>query len=547
MRQEAQGLAGEDLLARRVQIRQEAQGLAGERAFPKNWNSTRRVATEAREQEAPTHNVGTAETSSTLSSHKPIPLAGYEQMSNYTRPVVEDVKPWCDGSVMVVVDNCGNCYSSSWFLIVILWAVQSPGRLRDLMGKLQDGCLEGGALFDIPLPYQGYVKAVCDLIEALQERWEERTRFAKDDDRDYHGVQEAVGLVKMLKKVPGSATTPAAGGTNEETMGLQLKRGIAIVARAFDVWWASRNEFSEMHIVATLHRSMEFDVGLQIATNNSAREAGGEPHPSSSASSSTAAPDTMRPACSLGYIVGMAMESIDTDRNVNRTDLMNIFDGVAEAARVDHIHIDGMDVWKDSCPHYNVRVKAGPLANALAVEYGLDLGEGDAVAFSWLEKGHRWQEENSIGIGDFIRSEELKELEKLERERDANKAENQPTSGAAAAAAPSPASNGNTARWPLLNRQTNTEIASDELVARALASHINQEFLLKEKQQVQADEEYARSLVSAQPTEQQASQAAQKRGSAEEDGEGWQTVRRPKNRQNQSRTKPRQQPPRQPP
>lgn len=64
---------------------------------------------------------------------------------------------------------------------------------------------------------------------------------------------------------------------------------------------------------------MEFDVGLQIAMNNSAREAGGEPHHSSSASSSTAAPDMMRPACSLGYIVGMVMENIDTDRNVNRT------------------------------------------------------------------------------------------------------------------------------------------------------------------------------------------------------------------------------------
>lgn len=92
--------------------------------------------------------------------NQPIPLVGYEQMSNYTRPVVEGVKPWYDGSVMVVIDNCGNCYSSSWFLIVILWAVQSPGRLRDLMGKLQDGCLEGGALFDIPLPYQVQVPVV---------------------------------------------------------------------------------------------------------------------------------------------------------------------------------------------------------------------------------------------------------------------------------------------------------------------------------------------------------------------------------------------------
>ncbi|CAB1121187.1 unnamed protein product [Ectocarpus sp. CCAP 1310/34] len=315
---------------------------------------------------------------------------------------------------------------------------------------------------------QGYVKAVFDLIGTLQERWEKHTRLAKDDDRDYHGVQEAVGIIKMLKTVPGLATTPAAGGTNEEAMGLQLKRGIATVARAFDVWWASRNEFSEMvracrgsnkqstlaclrfisqqwrsfhhhqllrrpisfqpnssqHIVATLHRSMEFDVGLQIAMNNSAREAGGEPHHSSSASSSMAAPDMMRPACSLGYIIGMAMENIDTDRNANRTDLMEIFDGDAEAARVNHIHIHGMDVWKVSCPHYNVRVKADPLANALAVEYGLDLGKGDAVALSWLEKSHRWQEENYVGIGDFVSSEELKELEKLERERDANKAAN---------------------------------------------------------------------------------------------------------------------------
>lgn len=55
-------------------------------------------------------------------------------------------------------------------------------------------------------------------------------------------------------------------------------------------------------------------------------------------------------------------------------------------------------------------------------------------------------------------------------------------------------------QWLLSKWQMNTEIASDELAARALASQVKQEFLFKEQQQVQADEEYERSL---QPTEQE--------------------------------------------
>lgn len=84
--------------------------------------------------------------------------------------------------------------------------------------------------------------------------------YNDDYGRDDFAVKQAVLIVKVLKDAPGSATGSAEHGINrEEPLGLQLKRGIAIVARAFDVWWANRNDFADM--VRRVHQA---DLGLQI-------------------------------------------------------------------------------------------------------------------------------------------------------------------------------------------------------------------------------------------------------------------------------------------
>ena len=36
---------------------------------------------------------------------------------------------------MVTVDNCENCFQSSWFVVGILWAVQRPQRIQELITK----------------------------------------------------------------------------------------------------------------------------------------------------------------------------------------------------------------------------------------------------------------------------------------------------------------------------------------------------------------------------------------------------------------------------
>ncbi|CBN78172.1 hypothetical protein Esi_0103_0001 [Ectocarpus siliculosus] len=258
----------------------------------------------------------------------------------------------------------------------------------------------------------------------------------------------------MLKDVPDSATRTAEGGSNKDSLGLELKRGVAIVARAFDVWWASRNDFPDMDIVTTLHSSM--DVGLQLTLMDSAREALVDPHHSPSTLPPYVPQDIMRPACSQGYIVGMAMDDMANDGNAKRTDLTETFARIStEAAeaqgRPNHTDITDILVWKASCPHYNVQVKSGPLANALASEFGLDLSKGDAVASAELREGSRWQRENAMGIGDVFDADELALLTEVARKREAA-APNPPDSSAAAPAS-SPASlaaaNRNDVQWPL--------------------------------------------------------------------------------------------------
>lgn len=95
-----------------------------------------------------------------------------------------------------------------------------------------------------------------------------------------------------------------------------------------------------------------------------------------------------------------------------KQDLTDTYASIAtEAAeaqgRPTHTSIAGMLVWKASCPHYNVHVQSGALANALASTFGLDLSEGDAVASAELREGSRWQRENAMGIDGAIDPDEL--------------------------------------------------------------------------------------------------------------------------------------------
>ncbi|CAN0068991.1 unnamed protein product, partial [Ectocarpus fasciculatus] len=417
---------------------------------------SRGAATEAGQREAPTFNTNAPEeASATPNNIEEYALTGYKEMAAHTKPVIDGVNPWSDHSVMITVDNCGNCFQSSWFVALMLWAVQRPRRVEELISKLLQGYDQGGALVHVPSRYQDYVDAVFHLLMVTKKCWGFYTSINKGDEgHDEFGIKQAVHIVQMLKRAPVSADRDS----NNDLSQLRLKRGIAIVARSFDVWWANRNGYPDMGAVSTLHRSMDFNVGLELTLARSASEAVGD-HPHSPSTLPTYVPqDTMRPACSLGYIVGMAMEDMDNDGRANRTDLTDVFTSIAtEAAQAQgrrhHTNIAGMLVWKASCPHYNVLIQPGALANALASKFGLDLSEGDAIASAELRNGSRWQQENAMGIEGAIDPEELAQLYQQQREMEAKAAASKPQETATAAApASSPssfaASNLNDEQWP---------------------------------------------------------------------------------------------------
>ncbi|CAM9564220.1 unnamed protein product [Ectocarpus fasciculatus] len=105
--------------------------------------------------DAPTLNVDEPEAPATPTRVKTFELTGFEEMATYTNPVVENITPWTDGSVMISLDNCGNCYQSSWFVVTVLWAVQCPRRLQELIIKLlHHGYSPGGALVRVPIHCQ---------------------------------------------------------------------------------------------------------------------------------------------------------------------------------------------------------------------------------------------------------------------------------------------------------------------------------------------------------------------------------------------------------
>ncbi|CAM9605584.1 unnamed protein product [Ectocarpus fasciculatus] len=229
-------------------------------------------------------------------------------------------------------------------------------------------------------------------------------------------------------------------------------------------------------MVSTLHRSMDFDVGLELTLARSASEAVGD-HPHSPSTLPTYAPrDIMRPACSLGYIVGMAVDDMDNDGWTNRTDLTDIYASIAtEAAQAQgrrhHTNIAGMLVWKASWPHYNVLIQPGALANALASNFGLDLSQGDAIASAALRNGSRWQQENAMGIEGAIDPEELAHLYQQEPEMDAKAAASKPQETAAAAAA-APASSPSSLAASNLNLNNNNRGGGGKLATcRVVSRH----------------------------------------------------------------------------
>ncbi|CAM9351478.1 unnamed protein product [Ectocarpus sp. 8 AP-2014] len=116
--------------------------------------NSRRTAEETGQRETPTFNADVNEAFATSSKVQQHRLAGYEKMATHTKPLVEGVQAWSDKSVIITIDNCGNCYQSSWFLVTILWAVQCPKRLRELIMKLLRGYAQDGALVRVPPHYQ---------------------------------------------------------------------------------------------------------------------------------------------------------------------------------------------------------------------------------------------------------------------------------------------------------------------------------------------------------------------------------------------------------
>ncbi|CAM9985131.1 unnamed protein product [Ectocarpus sp. 12 AP-2014] len=76
-------------------------------------NDHRRTQGWTGQREARTFNADVCEASATPSNVQQHRLTGYEEMAIHIKPVVEGVKAWRDKSVMITVDDCGNCFQSS--------------------------------------------------------------------------------------------------------------------------------------------------------------------------------------------------------------------------------------------------------------------------------------------------------------------------------------------------------------------------------------------------------------------------------------------------
>lgn len=59
-------------------------------------------------------------------------------------PAIQGIGRWFDG-YSLAIDPDGNCYGTSWMLIVLLWAVQSPARLDIFVRELEDAGRPCGA------------------------------------------------------------------------------------------------------------------------------------------------------------------------------------------------------------------------------------------------------------------------------------------------------------------------------------------------------------------------------------------------------------------
>lgn len=75
---------------------------------------------------------------------KTMRLEGLESLQNSNRSAIGELSTWFNG-YRIGIDNDGNCFGAAWMVSVLLWAVQSKGRITELVKRLQDASKKGGA------------------------------------------------------------------------------------------------------------------------------------------------------------------------------------------------------------------------------------------------------------------------------------------------------------------------------------------------------------------------------------------------------------------
>lgn len=72
------------------------------------------------------------------------PLSHFDDLYRSKNPAIGDVKRWFSGYALTV-DADGNCFGTSWMIMVLMWAVQSRIRLRNFIDRLESARFRGGA------------------------------------------------------------------------------------------------------------------------------------------------------------------------------------------------------------------------------------------------------------------------------------------------------------------------------------------------------------------------------------------------------------------
>lgn len=80
-------------------------------------------------------------------------LTNKESLLQQRNPIIVSFQPGLNSSLKMGIAQDGNCYSSSWMTVALLWSAEERERLLWLEEELKSGHRPGGAFSSVPRDY----------------------------------------------------------------------------------------------------------------------------------------------------------------------------------------------------------------------------------------------------------------------------------------------------------------------------------------------------------------------------------------------------------